>query len=107
MGSVCRSSNYHQQQFHEAEPQSERLCKVTYRLLEGGHDIVGEVDVLEHALQLCRELAATLSLEFRDHGFLSVVAGTPPKDEPLRQILLVESLENIFTLQFEYCYNYL
>ena len=41
-------------------------------LVEGGHEVLGQIDVLEHALELVGELAAALRLQLGDHAPLRV-----------------------------------
>jgi hypothetical protein len=41
------------------------------------HAVLGELHVVEHALQLGRELVPALRLELDDHGALQVVAHRP------------------------------
>jgi len=78
--------------------QAENTRKGAHRVFEGVHDVVGQVDVLKHALQLIGELAAALGLELGDHGLLRVAAGAAPQQQPLGQVLLVEGLENVLAL---------
>lgn len=68
-------------------------------MLEGGHDVMGEVNVLEHALQLVCELAPAFCFELCDHGLLCIAAGAAPQQQPLCQIFLVECLEDILALR--------
>ena len=72
--------------------------KGAYRRLEGHHDVTAEVSILEHALQLVGELAATLRLELGDHVLLGIGAGTAPQQQPLGQVLLVEGFKHILAL---------
>ena len=74
----------------------------THRLSEGHHELSAEVHILEHALQLVGELAAALRLQLGDHVLLSVCAGAASQQQPLGQVLLVESLKNILSLQMRY-----
>ena len=73
----------------------------TYRLSEGHHELPAEVHIFEHALQLVGELAAALGLQFGDHVLLSVCAGAASQQQPLCQVLLVESLKNILSLSIK------
>lgn len=72
---------------------------MTYRLLEGGHDVMGEINVLEHSFQLCGELTSAFSLQFCDHCLFCIIACAPSQKQSLGQVLLVESFKDILALK--------
>lgn len=68
------------------------------RLLERHHHVPRQVHILEHPFQLRRELRPALRLELRDHALLRVERRRLPQQQPLRQVLLVERLEDVLPL---------
>lgn len=75
----------------------------THRLSERHHELSTEVHILEHALQLVGELTAALGLQLCDHVLLGIGAGTASQQQALCQVLLVESLEHVFSLRDQTC----
>ena len=73
-------------------------------LAEGGRDVLGDLDVLEHALELERELRAALVLELREHELLGVHRGGLAEQQALRQVLLVERLEHVLAYTHEHAH---
>mmetsp|Transcript_16384 Transcript_16384/g.52094 ORF Transcript_16384/g.52094 Transcript_16384/m.52094 type:complete len:500 (+) Transcript_16384:734-2233(+) len=65
------------------------------RLAEARHEILGQVDVLEHALQLGCERCAALVLELLQHALLQVGRRALAQQQSLGQVLLVEGLKHV------------
>mmetsp|Transcript_42661 Transcript_42661/g.140136 ORF Transcript_42661/g.140136 Transcript_42661/m.140136 type:complete len:707 (-) Transcript_42661:8-2128(-) len=66
---------------------------------EGGLDVLRQVHVGHHALQLRGELRAAPQLELGDHRALRVVARRARQQQPLRELLLVELGEDVLVGQ--------
>ena len=67
-------------------------------LIVGSHDVLGQLHVLEHALELEREDAAALLLELGEHALLGVDGGALADEQALGQVLLVEGLEDVLAV---------
>mmetsp|Transcript_28150 Transcript_28150/g.76152 ORF Transcript_28150/g.76152 Transcript_28150/m.76152 type:complete len:213 (+) Transcript_28150:922-1560(+) len=68
------------------------------RLAEGSDHVSRQIHVLEHTLQLGSEARAAFSLELRDHRLLRVDRGRFVEQQPLGEVLFVESLEQILAV---------
>mmetsp|Transcript_61771 Transcript_61771/g.166639 ORF Transcript_61771/g.166639 Transcript_61771/m.166639 type:complete len:568 (-) Transcript_61771:269-1972(-) len=63
------------------------------------HQVLGELHVLEHALQLGGVLMAALALQFGDHTLLCLVADAAPRQQAPGEVLLVEVFKHVLVLQ--------
>eukprot|EP00955_Chlamydomonas_euryale_P068803 360241-Chlamydomonas_euryale.AAC.1 len=71
------------------------------RLPKRRHHVGRQLNVLEHALQLVGELAATLGLELAYHALLRVDRRRLAQQQALGQVLFVERLKHVLALQSE------
>lgn len=70
---------------------------------ERRHRVDAGAHVREHALELGRELVATLRLELAQHEVLHFVGGDAAREQPLAQVLLVKAFKQVLVVEVPAC----